>query len=260
MKNKFKRIVVKIGTSALIEKNKPNKKLIKSLAKELSGLKKKGHEIILVTSGAIGFALEKTKQKFPKNTSKQQAMAAIGQSMLMHEYEKEFNKHNQTIAQFLLSHETFTNKNSLKNLKNTINNLFTMKVIPIINENDAVFTEALSSEEPFSDNDGLAALTAINLKADLLILLTDVDGIFTEDPKENNKARKINSLKQLLSKRIGHGKSSKYGIGGVKSKILAVKKVINNNISVGVCKARKGAINDILNNNSSGSFFGRKPK
>lgn len=257
MNSKFKRIVVKIGTSILMEKNKPNKKIIKMLAKELSELKKKGHEIILVTSGAIGFGIEKTNVKFPKQVPMQQAMAAIGQSILMHEYEKAFGKHNQTIAQLLLSHTAFTNKDSFKNLKNTVKKLFEINAIPIINENDAVYTEALSKAEKFSDNDGLAALTAIKFKADLLILLTDVDGIFTENPKENNRAKKIKGLEELLSKEIVAGKSSNYGIGGVESKIMAVKQALDHKVSVAVCKARNNAVTDVINNKGTGSFFKR---
>lgn len=255
MSNRFKRIVVKIGTNALMNNNRPNKKIIKALAEELSELKKNGRDIILITSGAIGFGIEKTGGKFPKTVQMQQAMAAIGQSLLMHEYEKAFSKRKQTIAQILLSHLAFTNEKSFENLKNTVEKLFEINVIPIINENDAVYTEALSEEEVFSDNDGLSALAAVKFNADLLILLTDVDGIFTENPKENNRAQKITDLKELLSKEIIIGKNSFYGIGGVKSKIMAAKKALNNNISVAVCKARKGAIDDVINNKSTGSFF-----
>ncbi|MCR4335799.1 MAG: glutamate 5-kinase, partial [archaeon] len=241
MNNNFKRIVVKIGTNALMDNNKPNKKIIKAIAEELSELKKNSSDVILVTSGAIGFGIEKTGGNFPKNVQMQQAMAAIGQSLLMHEYEKAFSKHKQTIAQILLSRLAFTNEKSFENLKNTVEKLFEIKVIPIINENDAIYTEALSEEEVFSDNDGLAALAAIKFNADLLILLTDVDGIFTENPKENNCAEKIKDIEGLLSKGIIEGEKSIYGIGGVKSKIMAAKKALNHNISVAVCRARKGA-------------------
>jgi len=238
-----------------MQNDKINKAIIMSLATELSQAVKKGTEVILVTSGAIGFGIEKMKKRFPKDTETRQAMAAIGQNLLMHEYEKAFKKHGQVIAQVLLTPGVFTNHGALSNLDSTLGKLFEMKVIPIINENDVIAIDALSEEKPFSDNDGLAAVMAINFQANLMILLTDVDGFFTENPKENHRAEKIRNLRELISKGMVHGQKSKYGLGGVKSKILAVQKVIEHGVSVAVCKARKGAVMDVLTNNGSGSFF-----
>ncbi|MEK6957630.1 MAG: glutamate 5-kinase [archaeon] len=251
----FKRIVVKIGTNALMRGDRINKSIIKSLAQELSEARKNGSDVMLVTSGAIGFGIEKMHRGFPPDMQTRQAMAAIGQNLLMSEYEKAFRKHGQVIAQVLLTPNVFTNHGALSNLGSTLEKLFEMKAIPIINENDVVAVEALSETKPFSDNDGLAALMAVNFNADLMILLTDVDGFFTENPKENHKAKKIRSLKQLLAGEMVHGRKSKYGLGGIKSKTLAVQKVVSRGISAAVCKARKGAVKCVLDGNCSGSFF-----
>jgi len=209
----------------------------------------------LVTSGAIGSAVEKLGTGFPKDTATQAAMAAIGQSLLMHEYELAFAKHGQTIAQILLTHHNFTNEVSLSNLCSTVEKLFEMSAIPIINENDAVSREALSFEKPFSDNDGLAALLCTNFKADLLIILTDVDGVFTQNPKDFGGAKKISGLKNLLATEVLTAGRSKYGIGGMSSKINAAKKALEGGASVAICKAREGAVLDAAAKNCSGSFF-----
>ncbi|HZX34313.1 MAG TPA: glutamate 5-kinase [archaeon] len=254
----FRRIVVKIGTNAMMEGSRVNRKIIGALAEELSALRKKGVQVILVSSGAIGCAIEKLGLDFPKETVMQQAMAAIGQNTLMHEYEKAFAKHNQVIAQLLLTHYNFSNKNSLHDLKNSVEKIIELGAIPVINENDPVSFEALSEEKSFSDNDGLAALAAINFGADLMVILTDVDGIFTDNPKHNHKAEKIQGLKQLLEESIVAGEKSKYGLGGIKSKILAVKMALENNCSAAVCRARAGAVTDVVGNGGTGSFFGRE--
>lgn len=255
MANGFRRIVVKIGTNSLMKRGSVDRSVIKSLARELSALHAFGHEVILVTSGAIGCGIKKFGAKFPEETKMRQAMAAVGQNLLMHEYEKAFRAHNQVIAQVLLTPETFTGEKSLSNLRNTIETLFRLGAVPIINENDAVSTEALSSEEIFSDNDGLAALLACGFSADLMVILTDVDGIFTSNPKEDASAGKINGTAMLAAAKISLGSKSEYGLGGVTSKILAVKKVTGAGVSAVVCRARPGAVIDVVSGNPTGSFF-----
>ncbi len=222
-KNKFNRIVVKIGTSSLMKNGSINLEMIGLLAKELSELLANGKEVILITSGAIGFGIEKMKTGFPENPTMRQAMAAIGQSRLMYEYEKAFSVYQQVIAQVLPTHHTFSNPQNFAPLKNAVEKLLKLHAIPIINENDAISTEEIFGKA-FSDNDALAALVAIGFEADLLIILTDVDGIFVDNPKTQTDTPKINGVGQLLSEQINYGKKSDYGLGGIQSKIIAVKK------------------------------------
>ena len=255
MKTRPKRIIVKIGTNSMMQNGKIDKALIKNLAQELSSLRVLGSDVVLVSSGAIGFGIEKMKRNFPKGMSMKQAMASIGQNLLMNEYERNFKKFDQTIAQILVTPQSFVEDLQLKNLQSTVESLFSLDVIPIMNENDVVAIDALSEEKVFSDNDGLAALAAINFEADLLVILTDVDGVFTDNPKENHLAEKICNLEDLLNKSINGSNKSTYGIGGIKSKILAVNKVLEKGVSVAVCQARKGAIADVVNGKCTGSFF-----
>mgnify|MGYP001602831598 CR=1 FL=1 len=253
---KSKRVVVKIGTSSLLDKNHPDKAMIKYLADDISALRKSGLEIVLVTSGAIGFGKEKLGVSETRlDTGMQQATAAVGQNILMHEYEKSFSKHNQIIAQLLLTHQNFSNKSYLDNLNATIEKLLHLGVVPIINENDPVSIEELESKGFFSDNDSLAALCAINFKADLLIILTDVAGIFDSNPKSNQKAILINDSKMLGEFRGFGEEKSAVGRGGVLSKTEAAKKVLKNGISAVICKAEKDALKNIFEGKINGSYF-----
>ncbi len=252
---KFRRVVVKIGTNAMMENGRISRPVISELARQLSLIRNSGADVILVTSGAIGFGIEKLGIGFPKDTKMRQAMAAIGQSGLMNHYEEAFGSNRQTIAQVLLTHDNIAKKESIASLTGTIEKLFSLGVIPIVNENDVVSAEALTAEKQFSDNDGLAAILAAHFNADLLVLLTDVDGIFTENPKDSDKAEKIRGLKHLLSKEVVVGSKSDYGLGGMNSKIMAAKKALAAGVSVAVCKARQNAVIDVFEGNCSGSFF-----
>ena len=253
---KSRRIVVKIGTTSLLDKNHPDKAMIKYLADDISALRKTGKEIVLVTSGAIGFGKEKLGVTGTAlDVGMQQATAAVGQNLLMHEYEKSFSRHNQIIAQILLTHQNFSNKAYSDNLNTTVEKLLKLGVVPIINENDPVSVEELESKGFFSDNDSLAALCAINFKADLLIILTDVAGIFDSNPKANQKAILINDTKTLNEfKGFGEAKSG-LGRGGIASKAEAAKKALRQGISAVICKAEKDALKNIFNGRINGSYF-----
>ncbi len=257
MDNTYRRVVVKVGTSSLMDADSVNLGMMRSLAGELSEIRRGGTEAMLVTSGAIGFGMEKMKTGFPENPVMRQAMAAIGQSRLMHEYENAFSAHGQVIAQVLPTHQAFSSPECFIPLRMAVEKLLELGAIPIINENDAVSAEEISGKA-FSDNDALAALVASGFGADLLIILTDVDGIYSDNPKTQSAASKISGVGQLLSGRINHGGKSGYGLGGVGSKIAAVKKALSGGCSVAVCMARKGAILDAVANRGTGSFFGAK--
>ncbi len=257
MNNTYRRIVVKVGTSSLMNADSINLEMMRTLAAELSGLASGGKEVMLITSGAIGFGMEKMKTGFPENPVMRQAMAAIGQSRLMHEYENAFSAHGQVIAQVLPTHQAFSDPQYFTPLKSAVEKLLELGAIPIINENDAVSAEEISGKA-FSDNDALAALVATGFGADLLIILTDVDGIYSDNPKTQSAASKISGAGQLRSWQINCGKKSDYGLGGVGSKIAAVKKALASGCSTAVCRARKGAILDAVGGRCTGSFFEAK--
>jgi glutamate 5-kinase len=217
-----KRIVIKVGTSNLTDKSyrlEPRK--VEKLAKEIVELKKQGKEVIVVSSGAIGAGIGKLdlKQR-PRAIKILQATAAIGQNILMSTYDRYFAKYEHTIAQLLLTHEDFFNRQRYLNLKNTLITLLKSDVIPIINENDTVAVDEIK----LGDNDNLSALVASNLDADLLVILTDIDGLFTYDPKRSKKAEFISIVEELTPEieRIASA-GGKTGVGGMKTKIQAAK-------------------------------------
>ncbi|BBM85921.1 glutamate 5-kinase [Candidatus Uabimicrobium amorphum] len=252
----IKRVVVKIGTSSLFAGDAPNTKMINHLAEDISELQSRGKEIILVSSGAIGFGREKlflTDSKL--SLEMQQATAAIGQNLLIHAYEKAFSSRHKIIAQLLLTHQNFANKNALQSLKNTAEKLIELNTVPIINENDPISAEELDVDGYFSDNDELAALCAIHFKAELLIILTNVSGIFTENPDSSADAKIINDVAQLEKFRNFTEEKSALGSGGVKSKVIAAKKALANDVQVIVCKAGKNVIKNIFRGKIPGSYF-----
>ena len=181
------RIVVKIGSSSLThpETGKINLEKMERLVRVLTDLQNRGKEVVLVSSGAIA-AGRKTLQieKRPKEKSVKQACAAVGQARLMMLYQKLFAEYNQLTAQILLTKYTMINNVSRENARNTFRELARMKVIPIVNENDTVSTDEIE----FGDNDTLSALVAALIGADLLILLSDIDGLYTDDPRKNADA------------------------------------------------------------------------
>ncbi len=250
--SKAKRIVVKVGTNALMG-TEMNRSFIANFAEEISSLRKSGKEIIVITSGAIGFGSEKLGMNgHDLPLEMQQATASVGQNILMREYEKAFNEHKQVIAQILLSQNTFSSKKSFENLKHTMEKLLELNVIPIINENDAIYVEELETPEGFSDNDGLAALVAKNFGADFMVILTDVEGLYNDNPKSNGNAEFIDEVHNLDEINALCGEASCGGIGGFKSKISAVKK---SGVFTVIAKARKGIIGEIFEAKGVGTAF-----
>ncbi|RZN39822.1 MAG: glutamate 5-kinase [Methanophagales archaeon ANME-1-THS] len=222
--SKAKRIVIKVGTSSLTDTNyrlDPHK--IEKLAKEIVDLKRQGKEVILVTSGAIGAGIGKLdlKQR-PRDIKLLQATAAVGQSILMSTYDRYFSHYGETIAQVLLTHEDFFNRPRYLNLRNTLITLLKSGVIPIINENDTVAVDEIR----VGDNDTLSALVASNLGADMLIILTDTDGLFTYDPRRSREAELISVVEELTPEiERSAGKGGKAGVGGMTTKLQAAKVV-----------------------------------
>ena len=221
--NKFKKIVIKIGSSILIdEKGKPKKKWLKEFAKDIKNLIKKKKQIVIVSSGAIAMGCEYLKiRKNGLKVDKSQAVASIGQIELMDFYKKTFDKNGIKISQILLTLDDTEQRRRSINARRTIDNLLTMGIAPIVNENDTTAT----TEIKYGDNDRLAARVSQIISADCLILLSDVDGLYTDNPKKNKQTKLIKTVKNIDEniKKYATKKENIYGSGGMKTKIDAAK-------------------------------------
>ena len=224
-----KRIVIKIGSSSLThsETGRLNLRKLEVLARELSDLRNQGKDVILVSSGAIatGVAALGMHEK-PTELKGKQACAAVGQARLMMIYQKLFSEYNQLSAQILMTKNTMVNNVNRKNAQNTFNELLSLGVIPIVNENDSISTYELQNLEKFGDNDTLSAMVAALVRADLLILLSDIDGLFTDDPNTNPDAKFIDVVENLDDNLLNMGKGtsgSKVGTGGMATKLTAAQ-------------------------------------
>jgi glutamate 5-kinase len=217
------RIVIKIGTSSLTHANGClNVRSTENLCKIISDIKNEGHELILVSSGAIGMGVGKMSLKEkPTDMPTKQAAAAVGQCELMYTYDKMFADYNHTIAQILITGDDFSHADRHQNFVNTVNRLLEFKVLPIINENDSIST----NEIKVGDNDTLSALVAKSVTADLLIILSDIDGLYTADPHTNPSAQLISCVEELTPAimALGEGAGSMLGTGGMKTKLEAAK-------------------------------------
>ena len=218
-----KRVVVKVGTSTLTyESGSLNIRTIEKLVKVLSDLKNRGLEIVLVSSGAVGVGMGKVGfSKKPDELDKKQALAAIGQCELMNFYDSLFSHYGHTVAQLLLTKDVISDGNRYKNAKSTLENLFAMSAVPIINENDPISTEQLE----FGDNDTLSAYVAELVGADLLIILTDIDGLYDKNPRKYPDAKIIDTVYKIDEKieKCAGGEGSNRGTGGMITKIHAAK-------------------------------------
>lgn len=217
------KVVIKIGTSTLTHKSgRENIRRIEELCKTVSDIKNAGNEVILVSSGAIGMGVGKLNLgKRPSDIAGKQACAAVGQCELMYIYDKQFSAYNHTVAQILLTAPDLKNDDRHEKFKNTISKLLELGALPIINENDTVATE----EIVFGDNDTLAALVAESVSADLLILLSDIDGLYTADPHKDPSAALISDVAEVTEKimALGGGAGSSLGTGGMETKLRAAK-------------------------------------
>jgi glutamate 5-kinase len=220
------RVVIKIGSSSLThpETGSLNLEKMERLVRILTDLRNQGKDVVLVTSGAIAVGRKALGIKErPTKRSVKQACAAVGQASLMMVYQKLFAEYNQTAAQILMTKYTMINDISRINAKNTFEELFAMGVIPIVNENDTVSTEELDLD--FGDNDTLSAIVTALVEGDLLILLSDIDGLYTDDPHTNKEAKLIPSVTQISEELSGMAKASasNVGTGGMTTKVSAAK-------------------------------------
>lgn len=250
------RCILKIGTSTLAySTGNLNIRRVEELCKIISDIKNAGHEIILVSSGAIGMGVGKLKlPERPTDIPTKQACAAIGQCELMYTYDKIFSEYNHTVAQLLITNEDVKEEHRYQNFCNTLERLLKLNVLPIINENDTVATD----EIVIGDNDTLSAIVAKSTHADLLILLSDIDGLYTSDPHQDEKATLIPIVHEVNEElfEIAGGKGSSLGTGGMVTKLNAAKMCMENGIDMVIINGnRPGNLYDIFDHKQIGTKF-----
>ena len=256
MEQTHRRLVVKLGTSTLTHPSGLlNIRRIEELCKVFSDLKNAGNEVILVSSGAIAMGVGKLALGTrPDDIPTKQAVAAVGQCELMYTYDKCFTEHNHTVAQLLLTGSDLEDAQRYENFQNTLTRLLELRAIPIINENDTVATEELV----IGDNDTLAAIVATSVAADMLILLSDIDGLYTADPHENPDATLISDIHALTDDvlSVAGGAGSAFGTGGMETKLHAAKICMDNGCHMVICNgATPHCLYDIAEGKPVGSKF-----
>jgi glutamate 5-kinase len=255
------RIVVKIGSNILTESTgRLNYKRIHAIAHDVSLVCAAGYEVVVVSSGAIAAGMEKMGlTEKPREIVLKQAAAAAGQSSLMRAYEKSFARHNKKVAQVLLTRGVVSFRPTYLNSRNTLNTLLSYGLVPIVNENDTVATDEIK----FGDNDQLAAIVAGLIDADRLVILSDVEGLYSSDPKKDRNATIIPFVREITHEleEIAGGAGSKVGTGGMYSKLLAAKKATSFGISVTIMSGKKkGLLISLLGGQHYGTEFVSKKR
>ena len=250
-----KRVVVKVGSGVLTKDDGLNLRTIRSISKQICHLIEEGVEVVLVSSGAMAAGVAKIGlTKRPDEIPKRQAVAAVGQAGLIMEYEKTFARYKKKVAQILLTSDGLSNRKRYLNARNTLYTLIAWGVVPIINENDTVSVEEIK----FGDNDNLAAMITLLMDADILINLTDIDGLFTKDPRKNPDAQLI-PVVSTIEKRIEKFASDipgALGTGGMSSKITAARKVTAAGIPMIIARGGKPDILlKLFSGEEHGTFF-----
>lgn len=253
------RIVVKVGTSTLAHSGGLlNIRRVEELCKVLSDLKNAGNDVILVSSGAIGMGAGKLQLKSkPTDIAGKQAAAAVGQCELMYTYDKLFSEYNHTVAQLLMTGDDFDHSDRYNNFINTMNKLLEFKALPVINENDTVSTDEIK----VGDNDTLSAMVAVSVNADLLILLSDIDGLFTCDPHKNSDATLISVVSEITDeiRSLAGGEGSTLGTGGMRTKIRAAEISTSKGCDMVIANGENPYIlYDIVDGKSVGTRFLKK--
>ena len=253
-----KRIVIKLGTSTLAHKTgKLNIRRMTNLVRVISDLHNSGREIIMVSSGAVGLGAGKLGlPEKPRDTKTKQAVAAIGQCELMHVYDDMFAKYSVTVAQILLTKTIINNPNHCENFMNTVEKLVNMDVIPIVNENDTIAIDELELE--IGENDSLSALVAELSRADLLLILSDIDALYTDDPRSNPDAEPIRVVERITPEieAMAGGAGSPLGTGGMSTKINAAKIATNAGIDMIIMNGRDPEkLYDLFEDKEIGTLF-----
>lgn len=262
-----KRIVVKIGSSSLQHPETGDLDYTKLdvLVRELCDMRNRGKDVVLVTSGAIAVGkkavpISNVEYQADSPIAVKQACAAVGQARLMMTYQKIFAEYNQVAAQILMTKNTIVDNLNRYNAHNTFSELFRLGVIPIVNENDTVATYEIE----FGDNDSLSAIVAALVEADLLILLSDIDGLYTDDPRKNAEAKFIDVVEELTEELMDMGKpstGSEVGTGGMNTKLIAAKIATHSNIDMVIANSRDiKVLHRILDGQNIGTLFLSKEK
>lgn len=256
LKNK-KKIVIKIGSSSLMheETGLVNFRRMEKLVRIICDLKNQDKDVILVSSGAIAVGRQTLKLDYkPKTVSLKQACASVGQAQLMMMYQKLFMEYNHMAAQVLLTFDAITNDERRRNAENALNEILQQGIIPIVNENDTVATEEIE----FGDNDTLSAIVAHLIKADLLIVLSDIDGLYTDDPHKNPDAKKLSIVEEINEKIDSMAKDaiSMYGTGGMSTKISAARIATDSGSDMAILSAEDlEVINRLMDGEDVGTLF-----
>lgn len=256
-----RRIVVKVGTSTLTHSTGMlNIRRVEALVKVLADLKNAGKELVLVTSGAIGVGAGKLgMRQRPSDMPTKQACAALGQCELMYLYDKYFSGYNHQVAQVLLTRDIIDSPARKENVCNTLQRLLELSVIPVVNENDTVSVEEIE----IGDNDTLSAIVATLVKADLLLLLSDIDGLLEQNPREHPDAKLIPLVRELNEEilALGAGKGSEFGTGGMATKLHAASICMDNGIPMVILNGKDPEqLYDLLEGRRIGTLFLGKPR
>lgn len=260
--DKAKRIVIKIGTSTLTKDSGVNTAYMSKIAKQVSELLASGKQVVIISSGAIGMGAGQLKLTTrPKEMEMKQACAAIGQPLLMAEYRKAFLRYDIAVAQVLLTAEVLSNRKTYLNLRNSIEALIKIGVVPILNENDSVSTAEIGTA--FGDNDKLSALVASKIDADILIMLSDIDALYDKNPREFPDAKPIHTVFEInesIIKSAGD-KGSVHSTGGMKTKLEAAKIASNAGCRIVLANGQeKDIISRIIKGEEIGTIFLPKRK
>lgn len=260
--NKSKRIVIKVGTSTITyDTGKTNLSRIDKLSRVISDLVNQGREVVLVTSGAIGVGVGKLKLKEkPRTVREKQAVAAVGQCELMHIYSKFFSEYGHIVGQILLTRDVVENAHTRQNVINTFETLLEGGIVPIVNENDSVSIDEIEHMETkvFGDNDTLSAIVAKLINADLLIILSDIDGFYECDPRKNPDSKMLSSVAEITPQieKCAGGVGSKRGTGGMITKLTAAKLVTECGTNMVLAGgSNPEVILDIINGHDIGTLF-----
>ncbi len=260
--SKAKRIVIKIGTNTLSKDGGVDTDYVAKVAHQVDSLLKTGRQVVIITSGAIGMGAGQLKSvENAKDIKMRQACAAIGQPLLMAEYKKAFGHFGINVAQVLLTADVLNNRKTYLNLRNSIETLLGLGVVPILNENDSISTEEIGSA--FGDNDKLSALVASKIDADVLIMLTDIDALYDKDPKKFSDAKPISAVYEITDEIVKNagGKGSKFSTGGMKTKIEAAKIAANAGCRMVLANGKaKSVILRIIEGDAIGTVFMPKRK
>lgn len=256
-----KRIVIKIGTSSITHpQGGMNLRKIERLSFVLSDLRRSGKEIVLVSSGAIGFGMGRLGlAERPQSLAETQAVAAVGQGRLMQVYENFFSTYNQPVAQILLTKDVMDHPLKSENARRTFETLLSMGVIPIVNENDSISTEEIQ-ESRFGDNDTLSAIVASLLSADTLVILSDITGLYDKDPRKDRSAQLIQEVPEITDaiREIAGGPGTSKGTGGMATKVIAAQLAKENGIDTVIASGEQiDQLFDILDGKAIGTWFHR---